>query len=176
MVSSPIFSQVSHFSGYLTFFLPHPFSLESHPSDDNSLNVLPREHLCTANVLPSSLFSVSEVLSPLLPLRSLSFFLCFGLFLLPCPVKDVFCFFWKLFTSVAQLLDMHTHLFHHTSSLFSLLCVFLALLLLPWLTIEEWFNQGECPPFNPSHFSSPPPPPLCHPPSPPLPPPHPPWL
>lgn len=46
----------------------------------------------------------------------------------------------------------HTYLQAHTlfstiTLLFSLCFVcFLALLLLPWLTIEEWFNQGECPP------------------------------
>lgn len=44
----------------------------------------------------------------------------------------------------------------HVHTLFTLtlpflppaLC-FMALLLLPWLTIEEWFNQGECPFSNP---------------------------
>ena len=44
------------------------------------------------------------------------------------------------------------NLFYHL--LFSSPCLcFLALLLLPWLTIEEWFNQGECPPVSLSHPS-----------------------
>ena len=37
------------------FFLPLPFSLKSHPTAANSLNVLLREHLWTANGFPSSL-------------------------------------------------------------------------------------------------------------------------
>lgn len=94
--------------------------------------LLPRQPRCPANgflfsapfsLAPSSLFSLR------LNFQSCSF------------VETV-----RMYFMTHTYLQAHT-LFSTITLLFSLRFVcFLALLLLPWLTIEEWFNQGECPP------------------------------
>lgn len=118
--------------------------------------ILPRQHLWTPNGFPSCLFLSQKYpclpLSPCPPSFSLLLFFSY---------PSLFSKRWLLFVlhmCCAASWVRHTHT-SFSPCLFSLLpaLCFLALLLLPWLTIEEWFNQGECPPFNPSHFSSPPP-------------------
>lgn len=64
--------------------------------------------------------------------------------LLLIPLQEIIIIYFCV-----ALLDRHTLIYARPFSLylFSLLpaLCFLVLLLLPWITIEEWFNQGECP-------------------------------
>lgn len=111
------------------FLPPSHFLSKSHPTDANSLNRFPREHLWTTNGFLARLLSISQVLLSF-SLSALSFFLCVGLFLFStslfhpaCSVKGD-CFFVKHCSHVLHSFLTHAHLFHHASSLFSLLCVF----------------------------------------------------
>lgn len=107
---------------------------------ENTYGLLMASHLVV--------FSISKVLLPFSVCSLLLSLFCFSSPFTLSP--SLFSKRWLLFVrNCWHLLHSfltHTHAF--SPCLFSLLpaFVFLALPLLPWLTIEEWFNQGECPP------------------------------